>query len=199
MSTDVSISDWIHGAKVDDSTALQALWEVYFPKLVALARKRLRDGSRRVSDEEDVAISVMESFFRAAREGRFADLADRDDLWRLLLRMTVRKAIDHHRRDQRAKRARGQVRGESVLEGGGVGAIQAVVGAEPTPEMAALLTEETTRLLNLLGDEELSRIALAKLEGYQNAEVADQLGCSQRTIERRLDLIRRKWAREHEF
>jgi DNA-directed RNA polymerase specialized sigma24 family protein len=33
-----------------------------------------------------------------------------------------------------------------------------------------------------------------KLEGYTNQEVAAQLGCVTTTVERKLALIRRKWA-----
>jgi DNA-directed RNA polymerase specialized sigma24 family protein len=39
-------------------------------------------------------------------------------------------------------------------------------------------------------------LATAKLEGYTNDEIAEQLGCSQRTVERRLHLIRKKWEQE---
>ena len=77
MSQDHSISQWIAGAKVGDSAALNAIWEVYYPKLVRLARGRLNERSRRVADEEDIAVSVFESFFRAAsifasKSGSFA-------------------------------------------------------------------------------------------------------------------------------
>ena len=195
MSSDLTISQWLCGVQQGDSRALQAVWEAYFPKLVHLARQRLRQRNRRVADEEDVALSVMESFFRAAQAGRFPDLTDRHDLWCLLLRMTARKAVDYDRRENRAKRGNGQVRGESAFGNEELGAIQAVVGDAPTPEMAALMTEEFTRLLTLLNDDELERIALSKLEGYHNREIAQQLDCGERTIERRLEIIRAKWSR----
>jgi hypothetical protein len=104
-----------------DSAATRALWERYFPQLVRLARKELelRGAPRRAADEEDVAASVMESLFRAAEEGRLPDLADRDDLWRLLLRMTARKVVDLKRHEARQRRGGGRVRGESALGGAG--------------------------------------------------------------------------------
>ena len=195
MTSNVSISGWIHGAKDGDSAALQALWEAYYPQLVRLARQRLRD--RRVSDEEDIAISVLESFFRAAQEGRFPNLDDRHDLWRLLLRMTVRKSVDQYRHANRQVRGGGEVRGESVLNGSAdLGGFHAIVGDAPSPEMAAIMTEEMSRLLDLLGDEELAQIAIAKLEGYSNAEIAQRLDWAERTIDRRLDMIKRKWSRD---
>ena len=57
-----------------------------------------------MADEEDVALSVLDSFCRAAQDGRFPDLADREGLWRLLLHKTVHKAIDLARHEKRLRR-----------------------------------------------------------------------------------------------
>ena len=63
------------------------------------------------------------------------------------------------------------------------------------PEMANLLMEECRRLLAQL-EPALQQIALAKMDGYHNEEIAHQLDCSVRTIERRLHLIRKIWERD---
>ncbi len=68
----------------------------------------------------------------------------------------------------------------------------------PTPEFAAAAAEEFERLLDALQDDELRRVALDRLEGYTNDEIADRLGCARRTVARRLDLIKRVWAAEVE-
>jgi hypothetical protein len=68
------------------------LWERYFRRLVGLARPRLDNTARRAADEQDVALSALASVFRGVEEGRFPQLGDRDDLWRLLVTVTVRKA-----------------------------------------------------------------------------------------------------------
>ena len=71
-----------------------------------------------------------------------------------------------------------------------------------TPEELAMLAEELRRRLAQL-PEELQRIAMWKLEGYANAEIAGpmMLGCSPRTVERKLARIRLLWteAAESEF
>jgi DNA-directed RNA polymerase specialized sigma24 family protein len=85
MSAGGSVTHWIEQIREGDPVAAQAVWERYFPELVRLAGEKLRDVPRRAADEEDVASSVMESLFRAARQGRFPNLADRHELWRLLL------------------------------------------------------------------------------------------------------------------
>ena len=61
------------------------------------------------------------------------------------------------------------------------------------PDAAALAAEQFGLLLNSLKDEQLRRIALAKMEGYGNEEIAESLGTSLRTVERRLATIRQTW------
>jgi DNA-directed RNA polymerase specialized sigma24 family protein len=59
-----------------------------------------------------------------------------------------------------------------------------------------MMAHECRHLLERLGDPSLQCLALAKMEGYSNKEIAGQLGCSVRTVERRLRLIRDKWKHE---
>jgi DNA-directed RNA polymerase specialized sigma24 family protein len=194
-----SISQWILGAKNGDSAAVGRLWQCYFERLVRLAKQRLANTACRVADEEDVALSAFFSFCSAAEAGRFPDLADRHELWRLLLKLTARKAVDQQRRQGRAKRGGGRVRGESALHqtdgfGSDEGLAQ-VVGDVPTPQFAAMVAEECARLLNCL-NEDLRPIALAKMEDCTNREIALKLGCSLTTVERGLRLIRKIWKQE---
>jgi RNA polymerase sigma factor (sigma-70 family) len=199
VCSDGSVTHWFEQIRVGDSVAAEAIWKRYFPELVRLAREKLRGTPRRVADEEDVAASVMKSLFLAAQKGRFPDLADRDDLWRLLLRMTARKVVDLKRREGRKRRGGGRVKGESVLGGADPAdeyrGLAEIIGDVPTPEFAAMMLEERQGLLELLDDAELEALAVAKMEGYTNEEIAKQLACSVRTVERRLRLIRKKWQR----
>ncbi len=200
MSSDGSVTRWFAQVREADSFAARALWERYFPDLVRLARERLRATPCRVADEEDVAASVMESLFRAAEKGRFPDLADRHDPWRLLLKMTARKVVDLKRREACQRRGGGRVKGESWLDKPGSehdpAALAEIVGTTPTPEFAATMVEQCRLLLERLADPDLAALASAKLEGYTNDEIAARLECSLRTVERRLHLIRKKWKHE---
>jgi RNA polymerase sigma factor (sigma-70 family) len=194
MSREGSITHWINELKDGNRDAVQQLWERYFSRLVRLARNELAGTNRRVEDEEDLALSVFSKFCNAAENGRFPELADRDGLWRLLLTMTARKAIDQHRKHARQRRGGGNVRGESVFAQNSDNAspLADVIGDEPTPEFAAIVSEQLRRLLDILGNDELRSLALAKLEGFTNDELAQRHDCSTRTIERRLNLIRAK-------
>lgn len=189
------ITHWIELVKEGDSIAAHQLWGHYFDRLVRAVRQKLQGQNRAVSDEEDIVASVFESFYQAAEIGRFPDLSDRDELWRLLLKMSARKIIDKRRHDQRQRRGAG-ARVHSLNSGQDPQAVLEVVGNEPTPEMVAMMAETVEQFFSQLALGQLRDIAVAKLEGASNAEIAQQLQCSERTIERRLHLIREKCKQE---
>jgi DNA-directed RNA polymerase specialized sigma24 family protein len=193
MNTGSSVTRWILGLKQGDQSAAKGLWEAYFRRLVGLAQARLRDAPRRIADEEDVALSAFDSFCRGARAGRFPRLDDRHDLWQILVMITVRKAIDLRNYEGRQSRGMGRVQSLTELTPEG---LETIGGDEPTAELAAQLAEEYQRLMGQLGDPTLQSVAIWKLEGYTNDEIAARLGCVTKTVERKLALIRSKWARE---
>lgn len=195
MSNSSDVTHWIHLVKTGDSTAANRIWQHYFDRLVRSIRGRLYGQNRAISDEEDIVVSVFDSFCVAAEKGRFPDLSDRDDLWRLLLRMSARKVIDKRRHEQRQRRG-GNVSIHSLDHSGDDGSVIEAIGDEPSPEMVLMMQESVERVFSHLGVGQLSDLAGAKLEGYSNAEIAKRFGCSERTIERRLHLIREKLQQE---
>jgi RNA polymerase sigma factor (sigma-70 family) len=201
MPSEHSVTRWISQLKAGDHLAAQQLWERYFRRLVGLARKKLGDTPKQIADEEDVALSAFASFCRGAERGRFTELQDRDNLWPLLVLITSRKAADHIQLQRRKKRGAGKVHGDSVFQkqqgdGSPGGYFGQVVGQEPTPAFAAQVAEEYHRLLDLLGDAELQAIVRRKIEGYTNEEIAAELDCVPRTVERKLRTIRSVWEQE---
>jgi DNA-directed RNA polymerase specialized sigma24 family protein len=195
MSLEGSVTRWIGLLQSGDPAAAQRLWERYFQSLVRLARRRLGQAARAAADEEDVALSAFDSFCRRAARGRFPQLQDRHDLWRLLVAFTARKAGHLLRQEGRLKR-RGASHSEPRQGADGTPDLEQVVGREPTPEFAAQLVEDYQRLLDRLGDTQLQTLAQWKLEGYTNEEIAGKLTCTPRTIERKLRLIRTIWEKE---
>ncbi len=187
------MTQWISALKQGDQAAASGLWASYFPRLVGLARARLRDVPRRIADEEDVALSAFDSFCRRAQAGNFRSLHDRNDLWQILALITVRKAIDLRNYEGRRSRTAGQVRSLTDLTRE---VLETIGGDEPTPELAAQLAEEFQRLMEQLGDSTLRSVALFKLQGYTNGEIAARLGCAIATVERKLARIRGMWALE---
>jgi DNA-directed RNA polymerase specialized sigma24 family protein len=198
MSDEGSITALLHEFRDGDSLAAQRLWNHYYQRLVRLARRKLGDVARRVSDEDDVVLHAFNSFCVGAAAGRFPQLEDRDDLWQILVMLTARKAGDQRREQMRLKRGGGSTLGESALYSpdreNAPSGLDGLASGEPTPEFAAQVTEEYRRLLVELNDDTLKSIAVARMEGYSVADIADRLQVNPRTVERKLRLIREIWS-----
>ncbi len=192
-----SVTHWIVALKEGDLAAARPLWQRYYRQLIVLARNKLRSSRKRDADEEDVVQVAFQSFFRAVSEGRFPELNDRDGLWRLLVVITAKKALKQLAYEQRLKR--GGTAQETLginTVGSDEAALAQFVDAEPTPEFAAQVADECRRLLASLADESLRHVAVWKMEGYGNDEIAKKLDCSRRTIARKLEAIRIVWSEE---
>lgn len=200
MQQEDSQASWIRRLKAGDPQAAETLWERYFEQMVRFASRKLGPASRRSADEEDIALSAMKSFYAAVAAGRFPELDDRDQLRRLLMTVTARKAIRQLRHAHRQKRGGNLVRGESVFGRPGelqsACGIEQMAGKEPPAALASEMDEQFQHLLGRLGDQVLREVALLKLDGYSNEEIAEKLQCGLRTVERRLRTIRAVWAEE---
>jgi DNA-directed RNA polymerase specialized sigma24 family protein len=190
-----SVTRWIEGLKGGDPEALDRIWSRYFERLAVLARRRLSASRRRAGadDEQDAALSALHSLWDRATGGRLPDLRGRDELWRLLVVITARKAAGQVARESRQKRGGGKILDEGALDPYGADVLAQFVGGEPTPEFVAMVAEEIARRLDDLVDPALRQVAVLRMEGYSNREIAERLGCALRTIERKLDVVRRFW------
>jgi DNA-directed RNA polymerase specialized sigma24 family protein len=198
MEGENSVSRWLDGLREGNDADVKRLWDRYFQRLVNLASTRLPSHARRVTDEEDVALSAFHSFCDRVGRGQFPQLADRDDLWRILVTITFRKVAESMRHQTRLKRGGGAVLGQSVKMGDSEidEGMARVLSHEPTPEAAAQFAEDYERLLEKLEDPTLRSIAVRKLEGHSRDEIAEALGTSIRTVDRKLTLIRLMWQEE---
>ncbi len=192
---DDSVSGWIQQLQAGDRAAAQRVWSHFSQSVLHLAMKRLEGRKPRMADEEDVVLSVFRTLFRRAEDGGFSQLQDRQDLWRLLVTITERKVIDLVRDQRRKKRGGGNVVGESAClrsTDQSFPGLQNFASKEPTPEFVVSMVETVEHLLGMLDDENRA-IAVARLEGYSNEEIAAQVGRSLATVERRVKLIRTRW------
>jgi DNA-directed RNA polymerase specialized sigma24 family protein len=200
MSTDGSITRWIADLESDQvDEAQEQLWQRYFRRLLGLARLKLGETPRAVADAEDVVTIALQSFFADHARGRFPQLQDRDDLWPLLAKITAHKALDQQRWVMAEKRGGGRVRGDSAMIGPADSIADwpaSLLENEIGPDSLVAITEQCDRLMALLPDEQLRQIAQRRLEGYTNAEIAKELEVIERTVERRLHLIRSLWSGE---
>lgn len=197
MLPDGSVTQQIGMLKAGDHAAAQLLWQRYFRRLVYVARQKLHPSGHRAADEEDVALGAFAAFCKRAEQGRLPKVRDRNDLWRLLVTLTVRMAIDEVRREGRLKRggSQGSLLQASVHRDPN---LEQHPDRQPSPEFVALVADECDRLLGGLDDETLKAIAVWKIEGYTNAEIAEQLGVVLRTVERKLHEIRQLLVDQHQ-
>jgi DNA-directed RNA polymerase specialized sigma24 family protein len=194
--TDQSVTTWLGQLRQGDQDAARKLWERYLDRLAGLAHARLQAMPYTPIDGEDVALSALRCLFLGVGQGRFADLADRIELWRVLATITARKARQALRDEQRRKRGGGLVVSETAL---GTSPDESSAGLAKNaardlpPDLTAEMADECRRLLELLGDDELRTIAVWKMEGLTSEEIAGRLGKALSTVERRLRLIRDTW------
>jgi RNA polymerase sigma factor (sigma-70 family) len=196
VSEQGTVTIWLQALQDGRPSAATDLWQHYYERLVRLAAQKLRSAPRRMADEEDVVATAFNSFYRGVEQGRFPKLDDRDDLWQVLVMLTARKAVNQVKHATRQKRGDGQVRGESIFinPNDPSAGIHEIVGDEPTPEFAHEVSEEYARMLEVLNDDTLRAVAIAKLEGYSNDEIAEKMNVKTRTIERKLKTIRELWS-----
>jgi RNA polymerase sigma factor (sigma-70 family) len=181
-----SVTRLIRAAQDDRVSAVGPLLAVYFDRLVHLARQRLKNLPGLAGYDEDLALRSFYSVYRRVRDAeRPLQLTGRDDLWRLLATRTISRAIDLIRRHR-------------PEESPGGADVENLLAREPTPEDAAEMADECRRLLELLDEPQLRQIALWKVEGYTNEEIAARLDCVPRTIERKVSRIRLLWRQQLE-
>lgn len=199
MSSENPITLWMDELRNADAAAAQKLWNHFVSRLCDAVRTKLRPETRRVYDEEDAALSAFHSACAGIAAGRFPDLQDRDSLWHLLLAITVRKVAHRHRYDQRARRDVRRTFSDSVFlpsgEDSACAGARTIASREPAPEFTAEFVETCGMLFNSLDDPALRQVVHLRLEGHTDAEIADRLTCSRRTVQRRLEVIRRHWDR----
>ncbi len=189
-----TVTGLLVGICAGDEDAIEKLVHLYLDRLVGLGRQTYRrkfaDIGRPAEDEEDAGLSALDSFIAAAREGKVHDLANRHELWKLLVKITVRKIYDQRQRAIAQKRG-----GKHPAATGSADALDEAVSQRPGPEAAAELDDTYRAAMDVLDDQELKRIAEMDLEDRSRAEIAEALGVTERTVYRKLGVIHEHWDR----
>ncbi len=177
--------------RAGDENAAAAIWSRYCERLSLVAKKLVGNANHRLIDEEDLVLDTLATVFRRVADGQFDDVGDRKSLWFLLLRVVQRKAIANYRYEQSAKR-----QPTRTLKGDTAVSANDLTCVDLPPDLVVEFRESIGAMFAKLDDDEMRKIAALKLEGYFNQEVAEMTGWSVATVERRLRLIRRRWADE---
>jgi len=183
---------WVRRLAEGDPEVANEFWGRYGARLQGLAARYLSTGLRRREGPEDVVQSVCRTFFRRVQIGKF-ELADSESLWRLLCAITVTKVRQKARFHRREKRGLHRERHFEPAADDSRSPELPLQDAEPTPAEAAEFADELQQLLGAL-DQEEQRLVELRLEQYTYQEIAEKLGCSQRTVRR---ILKRVQARLH--
>lgn len=186
-----SITMMLADMKGGDEFAAQLLWDRFFDRVRGLAKKKLGGISKKSMDEEDIALSAINALYTGAKAGRFAKLEDRDDLWQILCMITSRKAASAWRKQSARKEVGESIIGFNADDQNAIG-LDHIASGKPNDAYMDSLSHTSKELLEGL-DDRLKEVALLKLKGFKNQEIADEIGRSIKSVERYLSLIREQW------
>jgi RNA polymerase sigma-70 factor (ECF subfamily) len=187
MSSEDSFQDLMARLQAGDQGAASRIFELFARRLVGLARSRLTPSVRAKVDPEDIVQSALRSFFVGQGEGDY-QFSGWNDLWNLLAVITLRKCgkrVDYYRA---ARRDIGREAAPPTLEDSV--ATWEPLAREPTPSEAVMLLDVTESLLRSLGQRDRQILELT-LQGANSQQLSAKLGCSERTVERVRERIRK--------
>ena len=198
MEINSSVTDWITQLRNGHSSACDKLWPFYLQRLTSLICQKLETSRTEVSDEEDVLIDTCEVCFRKIKEGNYPNISSRHDLWRLLTKIATRKSIDQIRRSRKGV-DRLRLDSTHVTNNSGIGTeynhIDNLPGAEPTPEFAAMVADESRHRLNQLPTKMVSVVKL-RLQGFTLKQITEKTDVSLPTVQRYLSYVREIWSED---
>jgi DNA-directed RNA polymerase specialized sigma24 family protein len=199
MNTIGSLTLCIHNLRSTDvharDEAARIIWDRFAARLQALARRHLDNRIRRREDEQDVLQSVYTSFCIGQFSGKTSP-ASREELWKLLVRITMCKVVNTANRHHAARR---DVRREctETFDHPTAGSLfprwmlEHVDRSQPSQEEKIIVLDEVERLLHGLSPEQ-RRIVIWKLEGFTNAEIAGMIDRTVRSVELKMQVIRKR-------
>ncbi len=109
MQSEHSVTRWIAAVRTGDAIAAEQLWSRYFRELMAQARLRMANVAKGAYDEEDAALSTFQVLCQKLHEGQYTGVADRQELWQLMLTVLIRKIGRRVKYQTAAKRTCGHV------------------------------------------------------------------------------------------
>jgi RNA polymerase sigma factor (sigma-70 family) len=187
MTVPPSFQDLLQRLESGDPEAAALLFDDFARRLIGLARRRLDERVRGKVDADDVVNSVIRTFCRRAAERPF-NLDGPDDLWALLVEITLRKCGRWNRHFRTRKR---DVRREETppRRADSEFASEPPDAAGPRPEDEVVLRETVERLLGGL-DERTRAVCEMRLQGYEIKEITAALRCTEATINRKIRRIK---------
>ncbi len=166
-----------------DPEAFRLIDELYARRLMGLARKRLPRKISAKVDAADVVQSVLRTFFHRVTRGEFPNLSDPESCWRVLATITRRKCgrqAIHYLADRRSvgREEAPSSAWEALAQG-------------PSVEAAVVLIETIEQLAQQFEPHQVQMFGLL-LDGHTPGQIAEEVGCSKRTVERFRDRLQKR-------
>lgn len=193
MQYDQQWRSWVRKLADGDEAVAADFWQRYGGPLNRVAKSQLSPRLERRIGAEDVVQSVCRTFFRRIQAGEF-QLGDGDGLWRLLCAITLTKVRMKARFHQQQRRSMDREQSIEGATGDSDAPAREFASAAPTPDELAQFDEQLAALLDGLDDEEQQMVEL-KLQQFTHQEIADRMGCSERTVRRILQRVQSRLRR----
>ena len=74
--------------------AATKLWEFYLERLLSVSKRKLTNFNSGMADEEDVDVTAFHIFVKRIRRGDYSRVNNRDEAWKMLAVIAVRKSIN---------------------------------------------------------------------------------------------------------
>ncbi len=179
-------SEWLNGLRKGDIDSARRIFEHFSQRLCRLAQQHLSSRVRQRTDGEDVVQSVFRTFFTRDRAGQF-QVDHSDELWRLLVTITVRKARGIWRKNN----SEGRAIGREVSLDDSDRAQLAAFSQEPSVVEAIVLADEIETILHGLDEANVTALEL-RMGGYSPTEAASHMGISRQAFYRLLEPIKER-------
>ena len=164
-----------------EEDAATALYLRYAKRLQRLASRRSGRSLSSRFDPEDIVQSVFRTFFRRVSLGHY-QIPDGEELWKLLLVITLNKI-----------RSQGEFHRAAKRDAGKTVPLEDHDGGKTSPDETALKMLQIT-VDDVIGDLApwQQSIILLRIDGHDVQSIADQSGKSRRTVERTLQQFRHR-------
>ena len=182
-----SITHWLYALRQGDDASVGKIWNRWYQRLCS----KIAPHARRLTicDEEYIALGAIYDLCDSIKQNKHSEIDDRNELWRMLSVIALRKTRDWKKYDTAGKRG-----GNDVTIRNSGESSNSPVETSQSPDLTAQFQDEFRNLMNALGDSELKTVVKLKLLGNNNHEIAEQLKCSRRRVQYMLKRIRDVWA-----
>lgn len=169
-----------------DMEQLNALFEVFVPKLIRQAEQRIAQRYKSKFGGDDIAATVCRTIVRRCQDGVFR-FADDAELWRLMTTIALRKISNKVRAENTQGRS---IDRQVSLDPD----IHLALSREPDPATTNEFVDLLDNLCQKL-DEEMIEVLNQRSQGRSLKEIADSLGHDVRRVSRKLKVIREELER----